>query len=153
MTAYNIVRTRVKPGFEEKFIAVHRAISHDFPGFRGGALVKTGENTFCWIGEWSSYQKIVDARPKMIGVLDSFREMLEDLGEGTGVTDPVSGEAVMTTKPKAKAKKKKKAAKKSAKKKVVKKASKKAKAKPKAKAKAKAKKASKKKAKKKAKAK
>lgn len=28
----------------------------------------------------------------MIGILDSFRDDLEDLGGGLGVTDPVSGE-------------------------------------------------------------
>jgi hypothetical protein len=44
----------------------------------------------------------------MIGLLDSFRDHLEDLGGGLGVTDPVSGEAVVSlkaTKPKTKAKK------------------------------------------------
>jgi hypothetical protein len=38
---------------------------------------------------------IVAARPEMIEVLDGFRQMLEDLGGGLGVTDPVSGEAVV----------------------------------------------------------
>jgi len=31
----------------------------------------------------------------MIAMLDSFRDTLEDLGGGLGVTDPVSGEAVL----------------------------------------------------------
>ncbi len=31
----------------------------------------------------------------MIGMLDSFRDTLEDLGGGLGVTDPISGEAVL----------------------------------------------------------
>jgi hypothetical protein len=35
------------------------------------------------------------ARPAMIAVLDRFRDRLEDLGGGLGVTDPVSGEAVI----------------------------------------------------------
>jgi hypothetical protein len=38
---------------------------------------------------------IVAARPKMIETLDRSREMLEDLGGDLGVTDPVSGEAVL----------------------------------------------------------
>ena len=52
-------------------------------------------------------------RPTMIAMLDSFRDMLEDLGGGLGVTDPVSGEAVAEmgapkpARPKAKAKPKK----------------------------------------------
>jgi hypothetical protein len=31
----------------------------------------------------------------MIGMLDTMREHLEDLGGGLGVTDPVSGEVVV----------------------------------------------------------
>jgi hypothetical protein len=50
---------------------------------------------FRFIGEWDSYQSIVAAWPKMIATLDSFRDMLEDLGGGLAITDPVSGEAVL----------------------------------------------------------
>ena len=64
-------------------------------GFRGGALVKTGERSYCIVGEWTSHQRMVDARPKMIAILDTFRDDLEDLGAGLGVTDPVSGEVVV----------------------------------------------------------
>jgi hypothetical protein len=95
MTAFNIVKFRVKPGHQEQFIAKHRGINPGFKGFRGGALVRTGENTFCLLGEWTNFQKIVDARPLMIGILDGFREHLEDLGGGLGLTDPVSGEVVL----------------------------------------------------------
>jgi hypothetical protein len=35
------------------------------------------------------------ARPGMIAVLDSFPDTLEDQGPGIGVTDPVSGDAVV----------------------------------------------------------
>jgi hypothetical protein len=31
----------------------------------------------------------------MIGLLDSFRDTLEDLGGGLGVTDPVAGPVVL----------------------------------------------------------
>jgi len=31
----------------------------------------------------------------MIGMLDSFRDTLEDLGGGLGVTDPISGNVVV----------------------------------------------------------
>jgi hypothetical protein len=64
-------------------------------GFRGGALVKTGERSYCIVGEWTSHQRMVEARPKMIAILDTFRDDLEDLGAGLGVTDPVSGEVVV----------------------------------------------------------
>jgi hypothetical protein len=67
----------------------------DFPGVRDGALIKTGDRTFCFVGKWDNFDKIAASRPKMIGILDGFRGMLEDLGGGLGVTDPVSGEAVV----------------------------------------------------------
>ena len=35
------------------------------------------------------------ARPNMIATLNSFRYTLEDLGDGLGVTDPVSGPVVL----------------------------------------------------------
>jgi hypothetical protein len=41
---------------------------------------------------------MADARPIMIGLLDCMRGYLEDLGGGLGVTDPVSGEVVVTLK-------------------------------------------------------
>ena len=95
MTALNIVRFRVKPGHQQQFIAAHRGVRHSFKGFRGGALVQTGEQTFCIVGEWASFAKLVNARPQMIGLLDTFREHLEDLGGGLGLTDPVSGELLV----------------------------------------------------------
>jgi hypothetical protein len=67
-----------------------------FKGLAGGWLVKTGERSYCFVGQWRSFQNIVDARSQMIGFLDGMRDMLEDLGGGLGVTDPVSGEAVVT---------------------------------------------------------
>ena len=128
MTAYNVVRFRVKPGRDQDFIDLHRKANADFKGWRNGALVKTGNQTYCFVGEWDSFDNIVAARPGMLGMLDSFRDMLEDLGNGLGITDPVSGETVLqlkTAKAKASAKPKKKAAakamRKPAKKKVTKK--------------------------------
>jgi hypothetical protein len=46
------------------------------------------------VGEWNDMDSLVAARPTMIGVLDTFRDMLEDLGGDLGVTDPVSGTVV-----------------------------------------------------------
>jgi len=126
MTAYNVVRFRVKPGRDQEFIDLHRKANADFKGLRNGALVKTGNQTYCLVGEWDSFDNIVAARPSMVGMLDSFRDMLEDLGNGLGVTDPVSGETVLqlktwaaakSAKPKAKKKAATKAARKPAKKK------------------------------------
>jgi hypothetical protein len=106
MTAYNIVRFRVKPDCEEHFIATHKDARPAFKGFRGGALIKTGDLTYCFVGEWASFAKLAAARPQMIGLLDSFRGDLEDLGPGLGITDPVSGEVVLSLKAPKPAKKK-----------------------------------------------
>jgi hypothetical protein len=48
------------------------------------------------IGEWDSFDALAKARPKMVGVLDTFRADLEDLGGVLGLTDPVSGEVVLS---------------------------------------------------------
>lgn len=99
MTAMNVVRMLVKPGCGQAFEAAHRAVAPRMPGFRGGRLVKTGERSYCLVGEWSSFQRIVAARPAMIAVLDGMRDLLENLGGDLGVTDPVSGEVVASMRP------------------------------------------------------
>jgi len=100
MTAYNIVRMRAKPGREQELIALNRDMEPEMVarlkknGFRRGAVVKTGERSYCFIGEWDSFDSIVKSRSDMIKDLDRMRDLLEDLGGGLGITDPVSGEAV-----------------------------------------------------------
>jgi len=99
MTAYNIVRMRVKEGHEDEYMALHKQLfatagpDMKAAGLRRFSLVKTGERAYCVLGEWESFDSIVKARPLMIGSLDKLRGILEDLGGGLGVTDPVSGEA------------------------------------------------------------
>ena len=96
MTAFNIVRFRVKPGREQEFVDYHRSIdARLLPGAHSFTLVKTGDSAFCAIGQWNSFDNIIAARPTMIGFLDAMRDCLEDLGNGMGVTDPVSGEAIV----------------------------------------------------------
>ncbi len=96
MTAFNIVRMRVKPGLEEEFRRVGSAQRRDnLEGLRSAHLVKTGERTYPSIGEWDSMEHLVAARPLMIKNLDASRPFLEDLGEEKGVTDAVSGEVVV----------------------------------------------------------
>ena len=95
MTAYNVVRFKVKPGQEQAFINSNREEMQAFDGFQGGALIKTGDRTYCFVGTWDKFDSIVAARPKMVTMLDKTRGMLEDLGNGLGVTDPVSGSSVV----------------------------------------------------------
>jgi antibiotic biosynthesis monooxygenase (ABM) superfamily enzyme len=98
MTAYNVVRFKVKPGQEQKFLDEHRHLQRDFPGLRGGGLFKTGDRSYCLVGEWDSMTSIAAARPSMLANLNRFRDTLEDLGGGLGVTDPVSGDVIISFK-------------------------------------------------------
>ncbi|MBL6614175.1 MAG: DUF718 domain-containing protein, partial [Reyranella sp.] len=43
-------------------------------------------------------ETLASARPDMIATLNSFRDTLEDLGNGLGVTDAVAGQVVLTLK-------------------------------------------------------
>ena len=94
-TAFNVVRFRIKPGREQAFIDAHRRADTAFKGLRQGALVALGDRRYCFIGEWDSLDALAAARPQLVGILDTFRTDLEDLGGGLGVTDPVSGEVVL----------------------------------------------------------
>ena len=106
MTAFNVVRFRVKPGNAEAFIEAHRNMRPTLKGFVSGSLVRTGDQTFCMVGEWRNFQSIVNSRPQMISMLDQVRGLLEVLGSDLGLTDPISGESVMKFGPPKKAAKK-----------------------------------------------
>jgi quinol monooxygenase YgiN len=98
MTAFNAVRFRVKPGRDQEFLEAHKKVSVDWPGLKHANMIKTGDRTYCVIAEWTDMEALSAARPQMIATLDSFRDTLEDLGGGLGVTDPVSGPVVMMLK-------------------------------------------------------
>lgn len=69
MRAFNVVRFRVTPGSGQKFIDAHREVRGGLAGFRGGALLETGERRF------------------------------RAIGGAFGVKDPVSGEVVVELPP------------------------------------------------------
>ena len=98
MTAFNVVKFKVKSGSEAAFLAAHSGGGAQWPGLQRAALIKTGERDFCLIAEWTNAEAIVAARPAMIATLDTFRAMLDDLGEGRGTTDAVSGAVVLNIK-------------------------------------------------------
>ena len=98
MTVMNVVHMRVKPGKDEEYLAIHRDFqSTSRPkGNRSFRVLKTGDRAYCIIGEWDDMDALVAARPAMIANLDRIRPLLEDLGGGRGVTDPHSGEVVVS---------------------------------------------------------
>ena len=98
MTAFNVVRFRVKPGRDQDFLDAHKRVQANWPGLAHVNMIKTGDRSYCIIAEWADMDTLAKARPEMIATLDSFRDTLEDLGGGLGVTDPVSGPVVLALK-------------------------------------------------------
>ncbi len=98
MKAFNAVRFRIKPGREQEFLEAHKRVGADWPGLLHVNIIQTGERAYCIIGEWADMDSLAAARPDMIATLDTFRDTLEDLGEGRGVTDPASGPVVLALK-------------------------------------------------------
>jgi quinol monooxygenase YgiN len=96
MTAFNVVRFKVKPGMEAEFLDAHRNIAETWAGMRHANIIKTGEGRYCIIAEWESAEALAAGRPHMIATLNSFRATLEDLGGGLGLTDPVGGPVVLS---------------------------------------------------------
>jgi Antibiotic biosynthesis monooxygenase len=95
MTAFNAVRFRVKDGRDQEFLDAHKDVGENWPGLRRASIMKTGDHTYCIIAEWEGIDALAGARPHMIATLDKFRHLLEDLGEGRGLSDPVSGPVVL----------------------------------------------------------
>ena len=98
MTAFNAVRFRVKPGRDQQFLDAHKNIGSTWPDLVHANIIKTGDRSYCLVAEWKDIDACIKARPNMIATLDSFRDTLEDLGGGLGVTDPVSGPVVLALK-------------------------------------------------------
>jgi quinol monooxygenase YgiN len=98
MTAFNAVRFRVKPGREKQFLDAHKTVRATWAGLTHASMIKTGDRTYCIIAEWTDMDALAKARQSMIETLDSFRDTLEDLGCGLGVTDPVAGPVVLALK-------------------------------------------------------
>jgi hypothetical protein len=94
MSAFNVVRMRAKPGRLDELLAYWRERPmHE--GMTAITIVQTGERDICLIGQWTGMDVLVAARREMIAALDEHRNKLESMGRDLGVTDPVSGEALV----------------------------------------------------------
>jgi hypothetical protein len=96
--AFNAVRFRVKPERDQEFLDAHKEIAGSWPGLRHANIIKTGDRSYCIIAEWTDMDALIKARPDMIATLNSFRDTLDDLGGGLGLTDAVSGPVVLALK-------------------------------------------------------
>ena len=95
MTAYNVVRFKVKPGMEKAFEDAHRIE----PGFARVQGRRPGEDRRPHLLLRRQLERFRRTRcrrgPKMLPILDSIPPYAGGLGGGLGVTDPVSGSAVV----------------------------------------------------------
>ena len=95
MTAFSVVRFKVKPGREQDFLAAHEQNPPDWAGLVAANIIQTGDRGYAIVAEWTDMERLAAARPQMIARLDTFRDTLEDLGDGLGVTDPASGPVLL----------------------------------------------------------
>ena len=72
MTAFNVVRFRVKAGREQEFLDAHQKVEDTWPGLKHANIIKTGERTYCIIVEWVDMDALTKARPNMIATLIPF---------------------------------------------------------------------------------
>tara|TARA_B100000676_G_C17955373_1_gene774412 strand:- start:380 stop:682 length:303 start_codon:yes stop_codon:yes gene_type:complete len=89
----NVVRFSVKKGSEKLFETQINNMNR-WDGLLIHVVAKTGTSSYVSYGLWESEQSMSLARPKMIALLDSCREFLEEISPELGVTDPVSGPVI-----------------------------------------------------------
>ncbi len=56
MTAFNVVRFKVKPGMAEAFLGAHRDIAQSWSGLRHANIIEAGEGRYCIIAEWGAWK-------------------------------------------------------------------------------------------------
>ncbi|HZP61343.1 MAG TPA: antibiotic biosynthesis monooxygenase, partial [Opitutaceae bacterium] len=61
MTAFNAVRFRVKPGRDQEFLDAHKKVNRDWAGLRHVNIIKTGDRSYCIIGEWDNMDALAAA--------------------------------------------------------------------------------------------
>ena len=89
----NVVRFRVKSGKQAEFESLFSK-ADNWDGQSINILARTGEKSYVGYGLWQSEERMQNAMPQMISLLDSARHLLEELSPELGVTDPVSGTVV-----------------------------------------------------------
>ena len=89
----NVVRFLVKQGhqkdFEDRFQQAQA-----WEGLELHVLAKTGDRSYVSFGLWQTESAMIEARPSMISLLDSARDLLDEISSELGVTDPVSGPVI-----------------------------------------------------------
>ena len=89
----NVVRFKVKSGKQAEFESLFSK-ADNWDGQLMHILARTDEQSYVGYGLWQSEERMQNAMPQMISLLDSARHLLEELSPDLGVTDPVSGPVV-----------------------------------------------------------
>ena len=89
----NVVRFIVKEGHQLAFETLFKE-TRPWEGLTLQVLAKTGERSYVSYGLWESESAMIKARPSMISLLDSGRDLLDEISAEVGVTDPVSGPVI-----------------------------------------------------------
>ena len=89
----NVVRFLVKEGQQQAFEDLFKA-ARPWEGLTLQVLAKTGERNYVSYGLWENEAAMIKARPNMIALLDSGRDLLDEISPELGITDPISGPVV-----------------------------------------------------------
>ena len=93
----NVVRFLVKEGQQQAFEELFKS-TRPWEGLTLQVLAKTGERSYVSYGLWEGETAMIKARPSMISLLDSARNLLDEISPEMGVTDPVSGPVIFAQK-------------------------------------------------------
>ncbi len=89
----NVVRFKLKSDCVDKYEVIDKT---SFEGMTQRYIAKTGDYDYCFVGIWKSAEAIAAQRPAMIAHLDEVRGFMEELSPELGVTDPVSGNNIVS---------------------------------------------------------
>ena len=92
------VRFLVKDGCVDKFIEKHNEPGDiDQTGIGlNQYLIRSGDRSFTWIGMFESETAIAEVRPNLVQKLDKVRNLLEEISQEIGISDPASGPVIWT---------------------------------------------------------
>ena len=84
MSTFNVVRFRVKPGQEDRFLDAHRDGKANWPGLLHGAMIKTGDRVRVSCAKERSGRLIAELTIGLAGPDGSLAAMTK----AAGATDP-----------------------------------------------------------------
>ena len=90
----SVVKFKVKSGEEQNCIESMRKFQLP-DGVIYRKVINTGDSSYCGIMEWANEESLVNARPQMIAFLDTIRDILDEISDDLGVTDPASGPLII----------------------------------------------------------